>query len=159
MKMRRSLVMAMYIRIHSSMNNTDNCDCISSGFEPVERVMDTCTFESCQSRQCRNTGCFNERYGRYLECNSCRKTKRAYGMTAPERNSILASQGGVCLICGHSIEFTNSPAKMNSAHVDHCHKTNTVRGILCGFCNILMGTIDNRKINPQRVVEYVSKRG
>lgn len=59
--------------------------------------------------------------------------KYHYGLTLTQFNSLLEAQGGVCAICG----------KINTCgirlFVDHCHKTNKVRGLLCRKCNILLG--------------------
>jgi len=56
--------------------------------------------------------------------------KRRYGIGADEVDALLEAQGGVCAICGRE------PAR---PHVDHCHRTGRVRGILCGPCNQGLG--------------------
>jgi hypothetical protein len=58
---------------------------------------------------------------------------RYYGISLDERNAMFAQQGARCAICktdkGSSKDF----------HVDHCHKTGVVRGILCRHCNHVLG--------------------
>ena len=44
---------------------------------------------------------------------------------------MLERQGGRCLVCGAT------PSK--PLHVDHDHETGAVRGLLCGFCNSVLG--------------------
>lgn len=44
-------------------------------------------------------------------------------------------QGGVCAICGG----TDLGKGSRRFHVDHCHKTNVVRGLLCSPCNTGLG--------------------
>ncbi|MGH3728589.1 MAG: endonuclease VII domain-containing protein [Micromonosporaceae bacterium] len=51
--------------------------------------------------------------------------KRRYGIGAADVETLLASQGGVCAICG-------AP---DPRHVDHDHAYGNVRGILCFNCN------------------------
>lgn len=64
----------------------------------------------------------DEKRDRYL--------RRKYGITLAEYNAKLAAQGDRCDVCRkHKSEF-----KKNLA-VDHNHKTNKIRGLLCGFCN------------------------
>lgn len=63
-----------------------------------------------------------------------RKTKllKRYGITVDQWNRMLESQNFVCKICGEG------PKKENSfLHVDHCHGSNRVRGLLCFSCNRL----------------------
>lgn len=51
--------------------------------------------------------------------------KRRYGLTEDDVKELIEQQGGVCAICG-----TDKPE-----HVDHCHVTGKVRGVLCFNCN------------------------
>jgi hypothetical protein len=46
--------------------------------------------------------------------------------------TMLEAQGSLCLICQG--EFTAS-----GFHVDHCHSTGRVRGLLCSNCNRGLG--------------------
>ncbi len=71
-------------------------------------------------------------------CLSCQRARsrtnahsarigRTYGITADEYQAILASQGGVCAICGQTRTY-----RLN---VDHRHADGLVRGLLCRLCN------------------------
>ena len=66
--------------------------------------------------------------------------KRLYGITKDEYNKLWESQGGCCAICG--IHQSELPRALD---LDHCHKTNIVRGFLCHSCNMVVGWIENRK--------------
>jgi hypothetical protein len=57
---------------------------------------------------------------------------RKYGLT-PEQVEEMAKAG--CHICG----TTDWPGRHSRPHVDHCHKTGKVRGILCHECNTGLG--------------------
>lgn len=59
--------------------------------------------------------------------------KRTYGLTVEQYDEMLAAQGGGCAICGRP------PRDDISLHVDHCHRTGDVRGILCFRCNNALG--------------------
>ncbi len=52
------------------------------------------------------------------------------GMSLDDRDALLARQGGVCGIC---------KKHHRRLHVDHCHATRKVRGLLCGTCNRGLG--------------------
>lgn len=50
-----------------------------------------------------------------------------YGLTEEDYANLLSEQGGVCAICRKTPK--------GSLAVDHDHKTKSVRGLLCAFCN------------------------
>lgn len=62
----------------------------------------------------------------------CDNLRRRYGITLQEYLAVLKAQGGGCAVC------KRPPDKMR-LHVDHCHSTRRVRGILCFNCNTLIG--------------------
>jgi hypothetical protein len=62
--------------------------------------------------------------------------KKKYNLTKVEYAEMLKNQKHVCAIC----------YKNKSLVVDHCHKTSKVRGLICDYCNIAMGIIDNAEL-------------
>lgn len=63
-------------------------------------------------------------------------------------------QNGVCPSCGDELIVGTK----NGAHVDHCHATGQVRGILCGLCNVALGYL---KDDPDRIAglrKYILER-
>lgn len=90
--------------------------------------------------------------GLSTRCKACRAVqgrqghlKRRYGITESERDGLISSQGGVCCIC------LTAPA----VHVDHCHKTGRVRGVLCFSCNAALGQFKDRPEAIRRAAAYV----
>lgn len=69
--------------------------------------------------------------------------RRAYGLEPSDFSDLLAKQNGVCAICGGQ---PNGPGKR--LHVDHCHTSKAVRGLLCAKCNTALGLLDD---NPDRL--------
>jgi hypothetical protein len=59
-----------------------------------------------------------------------------YGIGSAQFDQIMAAQGGACALCGMQLD---GESKKTTAHVDHCHSTGKVRGILCHQCNVLLG--------------------
>lgn len=55
--------------------------------------------------------------------------KARYNLTPEAYTKLLAHQKGVCAICGKPVKLA----------VDHSHVTKKVRGLLCTFCNLLIG--------------------
>jgi len=61
---------------------------------------------------------------------------RKYKVSIDWFDAQLASQEGKCAICSKLLAWTD---KHNTPHVDHCHKSGNVRGILCNRCNTVLG--------------------
>lgn len=59
-----------------------------------------------------------------------------YGLTAADVERLKIEQGGKCGLCRRPFD---PGKKEDSGHVDHDHQTNTVRSILCHFCNSGLG--------------------
>lgn len=58
--------------------------------------------------------------------------KRKYGLTLEE---VERMRIGGCAICGRE----NGGGRHGQLHIDHCHETGAVRGILCSECNTGLG--------------------
>lgn len=70
------------------------------------------------------------------------KLKQMYGITLVDMIAMAEAQGGKCSICENPLVFEN-----RGCGVDHCHTTGKVRGVLCKFCNLMLGySFDNPKI-------------
>jgi hypothetical protein len=78
---------------------------------------------------------------------------RNYGITREQFDALLASQGGVCAICGG--KGTGKPKSF--PHVDHCHATGKVRGILCSRCNTTLAAFDGNLANLGRALVYLAQ--
>ncbi|MEV6294047.1 endonuclease VII domain-containing protein [Streptomyces sp. NPDC051896] len=90
--------------------------------------------------------------GLSTRCKACRAAegrahhlKRNYGLTETERDAMVASQYGLCAIC-----LAAPPA-----HVDHCHKTGRVRGVLCFNCNSAIGKLRDDPGAARRAAAYL----
>ncbi|MER6525085.1 endonuclease VII domain-containing protein [Streptomyces sp. NPDC001508] len=90
--------------------------------------------------------------GLSTRCKACKAAqgrqghlKRQYGLTEAERDELIAAQGGVCCIC----------LAARPAHVDHCHETGRVRGVLCFSCNAALGQFKDQPEAIRRAAAYV----
>ena len=78
---------------------------------------------------------------------------RNYGLCKEDFERILAEQEGKCVICG--FEFTEE-CKSTRPHVDHCHDSGEVRGLLCGNCNAGLGQFKDDTQKLQSAIEYLT---
>lgn len=68
-----------------------------------------------------------------------------YGITQEQFDALLASQGGHCALCDSTKSF----------HVDHCHKTGRVRGILCVSHNTALGRFEDDPFALETAAMYL----
>lgn len=52
--------------------------------------------------------------------------------------TILKEQGWTCAVCGRGLK-TKWKTDSKFIHLDHCHETGHIRGVLCRVCNIVEG--------------------
>jgi len=75
--------------------------------------------------------------------------KKTYGITLDQFNDLFRWQDSKCAVC--RAESTTG----KNWHVDHCHSTGHIRGILCHNCNLMIG---HARDNPETLlaaVEYL----
>jgi hypothetical protein len=83
-----------------------------------------------------------------------RKVKNAtlkylYNISLDQYEKKLEEQGGICCLCG-----CKEKAK-KSLSVDHDHKTDQIRGLLCMWCNTKLGTVESKLWWYIRAVDYL----
>jgi hypothetical protein len=73
------------------------------------------------------------------------KLRERYGLDVADVEDLVTIQQGGCAIC------VDRPAE----HVDHCHETGAVRGMLCSGCNTGMGQLRDDPAVLRRAIDYV----
>ena len=114
----------------------------------------------------------NKKFGVRFECKDCYKIETAkdrlknpekwkakrhrnglkemYGIAVEFYNSLYQIQNGCCKIC--KISQSNLKKKL---FVDHCHKTNKIRGLLCQKCNFLIGLANDSPQVLSLAIQYL----
>lgn len=72
---------------------------------------------------------------------------------------MLEKQGGRCAICRRTEPIGVTRAGYDGEkkwHIDHCHETNEVRGLLCGECNKGLGQFRDDRVTLQRAIDYLN---
>lgn len=82
------------------------------------------------------------------ECSSARHLMGKYGMTPEDKSYLYLMQKECCAIC---LEFV----ELEKIHVDHCHKTGRVRGLLCSSCNKALGLVKDDPLTCQNMMNYL----
>lgn len=113
-----------------------------------------------------DSSCPSGHYRRYVTTNNCidcdveSRTKRAekarwarvkkeYGLSELDVEKMLDKQNFQCVICSKNIQA--------GYHIDHCHSTNKVRGLLCQKCNQAIGLFDEDEKRMQNAASYLKR--
>jgi hypothetical protein len=74
---------------------------------------------------------------------------RNYGITFEQFSALLVMQAGCCAICETPMMNNREP------HVDHCHRTGAVRGLLCFACNLMIANAKESRERLLKGIEYL----
>lgn len=74
--------------------------------------------------------------------------KVKFNLPIEEFDRILEAQGNRCLVCKSEFSREHRP------HVDHCHSTGRIRGLLCRMCNGAEGFLKTSD-NARRMYEFM----
>jgi len=80
-----------------------------------------------------------------------RRASRAamYGLSPQQYFDMYKKQNGLCAICNEV------PSTKRGLHVDHCHETQKVRGLLCHGCNIAIGNLKHDTNLMKSAIKYL----
>lgn len=78
-----------------------------------------------------------------------REIKRQYRLTPEGFQELVRLANGKCEICGVETK----------PHVDHCHRSGVVRGMLCRNCNTGIGYLRDRIDLLQNAIRYLRRAG
>lgn len=81
--------------------------------------------------------------------------KSRYGISKKEYEKMLNDKNFTCDICGY-VQPKNAE-KMQKLYIDHCHKTNQVRGLLCFSCNSALGHFKDNVEALKKAIKYLKK--
>jgi hypothetical protein len=91
------------------------------------------------------------------ECNRKRRDavrwaryKKLYNISADDFHRMMESQDGLCAICDSELSSVHT-------HVDHCHDTGVVRGLLCSRCNQAIGLMDEDMSRLDKAKKYLAR--
>jgi hypothetical protein len=73
-----------------------------------------------------------------------------FGLTLEQYNAMYRKQKGRCAVCN-----SEPTGRWKKLHVDHCHKTGKVRGLLCYSCNSAAGLVKDDAEIAIRIAAYL----
>jgi hypothetical protein len=78
---------------------------------------------------------------------------KKYGVCNTKYDEMLTAQHGKCAICS----CTLNSSRYTKLAIDHDHKTNEVRGLLCTNCNTGIGLFKDSPIRLSSAIEYLKR--
>lgn len=85
-----------------------------------------------------------------VPCYRAHRLMKSYGITPEDFDKMLAEQDGVCAVC-------SGDGDGREWHVDHCHDSSRVRGILCGKCNMGIGLLGESAERLRLAADYLER--
>jgi len=99
-------------------------------------------------------GCRHENTARYREKNrkkiNLKNRVARYDIEISDFEDVYAAQFGRCAICGKELTA-------KKARIDHDHKNQRVRGLLCAACNTGLGLFKDSQDFLLSAIEYLRK--
>jgi len=94
----------------------------------------------------------NENPEKFRESEARRKGWRGakYGLKKGDYERLWGLQEGGCALC-------RKPLVEKHTHIDHCHETGRVRGLLCRPCNAGLGMFHDNPDELRRAIAYLEK--
>lgn len=74
-----------------------------------------------------------------------KKLFQRYKITEKQYVQLKNKQRGRCRICSRRKKLV----------VDHCHKTNKIRGLICNNCNLLLGHAKDEPLTLLGAINYL----
>lgn len=96
-----------------------------------------------------------EARSKYLLGSWVYSLKRRYGITVDDYLAMAEAQQGRCGICGSPPDPSKRKGQQG-LHVDHCHTTGVVRGLLCFSCNAALGMFKDDAAMLEKALAYLN---
>lgn len=109
-----------------------------------ERTSEPWTNNYCKKRYHENGG--------FTEVRRDTWYRKQYGISLKEYKDLKNKQNNKCAICGDS-----NPHGRGRWHIDRCHTTGEVRGLLCHNCNTAVGLFKDDTNIINSAINYLKK--
>jgi hypothetical protein len=122
---------------HRNLDTRDGFDKICRRCKAEKGRARTLSLTEEQRKRLRDRGRERARTEPYRARTRERRFQRLYGVTTDWVSETRTKQGGACAICRTRPSESHG---ISGLHLDHCHSTNKVRGLLCSLCNKGLGS-------------------
>jgi hypothetical protein len=104
---------------------------------------------NARCRECHKLYCNTNWHSKTPLEKQASRVRAMYGMEPEDYFSMHEKQDGKCAIC------QSAPTTQRGLHLDHCHETGAIRGLLCHNCNIALGCFNDNPALMMRAIKYL----
>jgi formate dehydrogenase maturation protein FdhE len=83
------------------------------------------------------------------QCKPCVGIRLRMATYALDRDAVVSMMARPCDVCG------TKPEDVRQIHIDHCHDSGAVRGVLCNGCNTALGLARSDPTILRALADYV----
>ena len=115
---------------------------------PLDKRANDGRASSC--KQCNNKE-HRKRYSskEYKNSNHKYRMEKRYGLSPLDFDTLIGANNNCCHLCNKKFKDTRHK------HIDHCHETGRVRGILCKDCNTALGKLGDNEEGLLKALRYL----
>jgi hypothetical protein len=86
--------------------------------------------------------------------------KQKYGITLEQLRELWVEQDCSCALCQAPLEDPTAERvrhRTGTWHLDHCHDTGQIRGLLCNRCNMALGLLGDSTGRLEAAIQYLNE--
>lgn len=103
---------------------------------------------------------YQDKKAKYGKLLSLKKICDLRGITLEDYHRMIEEQDNKCILCHLEETRIDGRTKMKQRLVlDHCHKTNKFRGLICHACNLAIHKLENTYSLAYRWARYIKQGG
>ena len=109
-----------------------------------------------QCKECNKAACkawFARNKGMHSVYSRRAKLKSKYGMTIEAYTAMMQAQDFCCAMCDEKFELGG----LKDPVIDHDHKTDAVRAIVCRRCNLIIGHANDDVAYLEKALAYLKR--
>jgi hypothetical protein len=142
-----------YTFVSEAMRTCKTCGLKATNNKELELFQRGSSYKFGRKPHCKK--CYLSKGSMINSNNSLERRCKKFGITVEEYNSFVSIQNNSCAICKkHKDDFSG---RGNNFHIDHCHSSGKVRGLLCNNCNAGLGQFKDDIQSLENAIQYLIK--
>jgi len=135
--------------------------CQNHGFLKKKEATTSGKYPRCKKCQKISTNKNHKKYPEKRLLNAKKMNlKSKFGLSLDDLDKLIKKYENLCAICRKPETTYDAKTKIiKRLTIDHCHKTNEIRGLLCNKCNFGIGYFNDSIEILKSAIQYLEKNG